>query len=302
MAEPIEFNRSFDDSPGKPSQVSTLVTRVLAPNASPFTFKGTCSYLVGRTSLAVIDPGPADEAHIAALLGAIAARPVTHILVTHTHRDHSPGARLLQERVGGEIYAHGPHQTRPVAGSGSVALDASGDLDFTPDHAVAHGDMIAGEDFQFECVFTPGHTANHMAFALKQERALFSGDHVMGWSTSVIAPPDGDMAAYMSSLRLLSEREDQVYWPGHGGAVVQPNSFVRAFISHRRMRETAIVRRIEAGDRLIAEIVPRIYDGLAPALIPAASLSVLAHLVDLVSRGVIVSEGPPTLTAVYRIA
>ena len=305
MADDIPFNRDFDIVHGLPDAVSPLVRRVVAANPSHFTFKGTCTYIVGSGEVAVIDPGPADEAHIAAILDALkpGGERVTHILVTHTHKDHSPGARLLKERTDATVYASGPHMHGPGATpSGAPALDAAGDMDFAPDVRVAHGDVVAADSFSFECVFTPGHTANHMAFALHEERALFSGDHVMGWSTSVVAPPDGNMGDYMASLELLTQRADRVYWPGHGGPVAEPASYVRAFIAHRRMREAAILNRLKAGDRTIAEIVPRIYEGLPPGLAAAASLSVLAHLQDLLGRGIVASDGPPILDAAFHLA
>jgi glyoxylase-like metal-dependent hydrolase (beta-lactamase superfamily II) len=281
------------------------VRRVVAANPSHFTFKGTCSYIVGSGEVAVIDPGPADEAHIAAILDALkpGKERVTHILVTHTHRDHSPGARLLKERTGATVYAAGPHVHRPdAAPRGAPTLDAAGDTEFAPDVRVAHGHVVAADSFSFECVFTPGHTANHMAFALREEKALFSGDHVMGWSTSVVAPPDGNMADYMASLDLLTKRADRVYWPGHGGPVAEPASYVRAFIAHRKMREAEILSRLKAGDRTIAEMVPRMYEGLPAGLFAAASLSVLAHLQDLIGRGIVMSDGPPMLDAAFHLA
>ncbi|MDP2620325.1 MAG: MBL fold metallo-hydrolase [Hyphomicrobiales bacterium] len=305
MADDIAFNRDFDIIHDKPDQVSPLVRRVVAANPSHFTFKGTCSYIVGSGEVAVIDPGPMDKTHVDAILAALGpgGERVTHILVTHTHKDHSPGARLLKAHTGASVYAFGPHrQTSSGMPGGAAALDAAGDMEFEPDVRVAHGDLIEAAGFSLECVFTPGHTANHMAFALRQERALFSGDHVMGWSTSVIAPPDGNMADYMASLELLTGRSDKVYWPGHGGPVAEPGSFVRAFIAHRRMREAAILRRLEAGDRTIAEIVRRVYESLPQNLFAAASLSVLAHLQDLAQRGIVVSDGPPRLDSAFRIA
>lgn len=305
MADDIPFNRDFDIVHGRPDAVSPLVRRVVAANPSHFTFKGTCSYIVGAGEVAVIDPGPPDAAHIDAILAALrpAGERVTHILVTHTHKDHSPGAGLLKARTGAAVYASGPHVRQPHAvASGAPGLDAANDTEFAPDVMVGHGDVIEAENFSFECVFTPGHTANHMAFALREEKALFTGDHVMGWSTSVIAPPDGNMADYMASLDLLTKRADAVYWPGHGGPVLEPASFVRAFIAHRRMREAAILKRLEAGDRTIAEMVPHIYKGLPEKLFAAAGLSVLAHLQDLAARGIVVSDGPPLLDAAFRVA
>ena len=224
---------------------------------------------------------------------------MSHILVTHTHRDHSPGATLLKQRTGATTYASGPHGQLAgrAAPSGSPALDAGGDTEFDPDVRVEHGEAINVDGVTFECVFTPGHTSNHMAFALPAEQALFSGDHVMAWSTSIVAPPDGNMSDYMDSLELLTGRDDTVYWPGHGGPVSEPRRFVRAFITHRRMREQAILKRIQAGDRTIPEIVAKVYAGLDQRLAPAAGLSVLAHLHDLAARGVIVADGDAWLPA-----
>ncbi|HXK53109.1 MAG TPA: MBL fold metallo-hydrolase [Hyphomicrobiales bacterium] len=305
MTDSIDFNTDFDITHGVADRLSPLVRRIVAPNPSHFTFMGTCSYIVGHGEVAVIDPGPDDESHIDALLRVLAARNerVSHILVTHTHKDHSPGARLLKKRTGAPVYAQGRHGAGiGAAPSGSPALDAGGDMEFDPDIRVGHGEVIEGEGFALECVFTPGHTSNHMAFALNQEGALFSGDHVMAWSTSVVAPPDGNMGAYMDSLSLLTTRADKVYWPGHGGPVTKPRAFVRAFITHRRMRENAILNRLQAGDRTIDEIVPRIYDGLSPKLVPAAGLSVLAHLQDLVARGMVTSNGEATRDAAFYTA
>lgn len=305
MADDIPFDRSFDVAYGRADRISPLVRRLVAQNPGPFTFKGTCSYIVGHGNVAVIDPGPADETHIETILRELETRGerVGQIVVTHTHRDHSPGARILKERTGAPIHAAGPHiSPERRLPSGSPALDASGDTAFAPDIVVAHGGTIEGDGFMLEGIFTPGHMANHMAFALREENALFSGDHVMGWSTSVVAPPEGNMADYMASLALLVDREETIYWPGHGGPVGNPHRFVRAFITHRKMRESAILRRLEAGDRTTAEIVATIYEGLPPTLHAAAGLSVLAHLEDLINRGIVAVEGPLATTSVFRLA
>lgn len=304
MQDDIPFSRDFDAAPGQAERISPLVRRVVAPNPSPFTFKGTCTYIVGHGEVAVIDPGPADEAHIAAIRAALKGERITHILVTHTHRDHSPGAALLKQECDAAIYAYetnaGADERADV--SGGVKLDAAIDHDFSPDVAVRHGDLIEHEEWAMECVFTPGHMSNHMCFALGAEGALFSGDHVMAWATSVIAPPDGDMADYMASLKLLTGREEQVFWPGHGGPVTSPRRFVRAFIAHRKMREAAILKRLRTGDRQIADMIPHIYGNLDPRLIAAASLSVLAHLEDLVRRGKVAVEGPLATSARFAPA
>ena len=296
----------FDRAPppsGETVRLSPLVRRRIAPNGGPFTATGTCSYLVGDEAVAIIDPGPADEAHIAALVAACAGAPVTAILVTHTHRDHSPGARLLQARTGAPILGCGPHRAARSLGAGEIApLDASADRDHVPDRALRTGDTVAGPGWTLEALETPGHTMNHLAFALQEEAALFSGDHVMAWSTTIVAPPDGAMRAYMASLEALRDRDETIYWPGHGGPVREPRRFVRGLATHRRQRESAIRHRLEAGDRDIRAIVASIYQGLSPALRGAAALSVFAHLEDLVERGMVRSDGPPRLDSRYMPA
>ena len=303
MSDDIPFDRSFESPAGTLEQVSPLVRRIVAGNASPFTFTGTCSYIVGKGTVAIIDPGPEDDAHVARLLDAIKGETVSHIVVTHTHRDHSPAARAIKAATGAPIVGAGPHRAaRPLHEHEASRMDASGDREHAPDRLLQDGDCIGGPGWTLEAVETPGHTANHLAFALPQENALFSGDHVMAWSTTVVAPPDGAMADYMASLAKLGERSEGVYWPGHGGPVTQPSRFVRALLSHRRQRETSILERVEAGDETIASIVPRLYDGLAPALHGAAAMSVLAHLEDMVDRGLVISDGPASLGARYRPA
>ena len=283
---------------GVVTRLSPLIRRLIARNPSPFTFTGTCSYIVGQGEVAVIDPGPADEAHVAGLVAAVAGERVSHILVTHTHRDHAAAAPMLKARTGAPIVGARAH----VAAEGGPGLDAAHERDYAPDRALADGERIEGRGFTLETVATPGHAANHLCFALLQENALFSGDHVMVWSTSVVAPPDGSMADYMASLEKVRRRDAAIYWPGHGGPVREPQRYVRALASHRRQREAAILVRLEAGDTEIAEIVARVYAGLAPALIRAASLSTLAHLEDLIARGLVVSDGAAGLEARFRRA
>ena len=299
MADDIPYNSLFEIEHGVADQISPLVRRIVAPNASAFTFKGTCTYIVGKGEVAVIDPGPLDDSHLDAIRHELQGETITHILVTHTHNDHSPGARILSADTGIPTYAYGPHLS-PPAEEGQLSLDAANDREFEPTHRMAHGDVIETDDWSFECVFTPGHTANHMAFSLREENALFSGDHVMAWATSVVAPPDGNMTTYMESLSLLTKREDRLYWPGHGGPVNAPNKFVRAFITHRRMRERAIVERIEKGDRTVAAIVDNVYRGLSEKLVGAARLSALAHIQDLVRRDRIIAEQTDTAEMTYR--
>ncbi|HEY8564029.1 MAG TPA: MBL fold metallo-hydrolase [Beijerinckiaceae bacterium] len=301
--DPPRFEAEFEAPPETCEAVSPLVRRVVAGNPGPFTFTGTCSYIVGQGEVAVIDPGPDLDAHVAALLDAVAGERVTHILVSHTHRDHSPAARALQAATGAPILGCGPHRAaRPLHNGEANTLEGSGDRAYAPDRVLAEGEVIEGPSWRLEAVETPGHTANHLCFALAQEAALFSGDHVMAWSTSFVGPPDGAMGPYMASLEKLREREETVYWPGHGGPVREPRRFVRALLHHRRQREASILNRLAAGDRTIAAMVPAIYQGLNPALQGAAGLNVFAHLEDLVARGLVRCEGAPSLSGIYAPA
>lgn len=297
-----EFNRAFDPAHGRAVPVADGVVRVTAGNAGPLTFHGTNSYLVGDRSLCVIDPGPEDEDHLAALLSAIGGRPVTHIAVTHTHRDHSPLARRLQRMTGAEIVAEGPHRAaRPLHAGETNPLAESADTEFRPDRRLADGESLAGDGWRLTTVLTPGHTANHAAFALDGTGIVFSGDHVMAWATSIVAPPDGAMADYMASLeRMLARPEDRLYLPGHGGPVSAPQPFLRGLRAHRRMRERAVLERVRQGDRTIPDMVRTIYASTDPRLHGAAALSVFAHLEDLVARGRVLTEGAPALDGLYR--
>lgn len=302
MAEDIPFNREDAAVAGQVEQLSPLVRRLLCDNPGPFTFKGTVTYVVGTGRVAIIDPGPDDPRHIAAVLEAVKGETVEAILVTHTHRDHSPGVAALVAMTGAIVVGCGPHRAARALALGEInALDASADLDFRPDEQMASGDAISGPGWTLAALETPGHTMNHLAFTLSEEATLFSGDHVMAWSTSIVAPPDGSMAAYMASLELLKGRAETLYRPGHGGVVKEPNRFVRAMITHRRLREASILNRVREGDRLISAMVPRVYEGLAPQLHGAAALSTFAHLEDLVARGLVrAPEGPPTLKGVFE--
>src|SRR6202035_266134 len=275
----IAFNRTLPLAPGELEEVAPGVRRLLCDNPSPFTFKGTMSYIVGRGQVAIIDPGPDDARHIAALLDAVRDETVTHIMVTHTHRDHSPGAARVKAATGAKTYGEGPHRAaRPLHVGEAPRLEASADRDFLPDLALADGETVTGPGWALEAVTTPGHTANHMAFALAGTGVLFSGDHVMAWSTPVVAPPDGAMSDYMASLEKLGRRAETLYFPGHGGAVTDAPRFVRQYIAHRRAREASILRRLGAGEADIPTLVRAIYLGLDPRLTKAAGLSVLAHL------------------------
>lgn len=276
------------DMPSKPwptgtaEQVEPLVRRVLAANPSPFTYTGTQTYLVGAgADLAVIDPGPDEDDHLAALLAAIGGSKVAAIVCTHTHRDHSPAALPLAHATGA-----------PVIGCAPLAFDDSGpradapfDATYRPTQVLSDGEAISGDGWTLRAVATPGHTSNHLCYALEESGALFTGDHVMGWSTSVVAPPDGDMADYMASLALLYDREDRVYYPAHGAPVDKPRQLVRGMIGHRRQRERQILKLLGEGAIAIEAMVPRMYKGVDERLWPAAGRSVLAHLIDLERRG-----------------
>ena len=273
---------------GEAMPLSPLVSRVLAPNPSPFTYTGTQSYVVGRGDVAVIDPGPDDGAHLDALIGAIGGRPVRAILCTHTHRDHSPAAAPLAARTGAPVIGCAP---LTLADDGPRA-DAAFDTGYRPDAVMAEGARLSGEGWTLEALETPGHTSNHLCFALQEEGALFTGDHVMGWSTSVVSPPDGDMGAYMLSMQKLLDRTDSVYYPAHGEAVSLPQRWVRGMMGHRKHREGQIVRHLERdGVSSVGAMVAEMYKGVDRGLWPAAGRSVLAHLLDLRARGLVEPVG-----------
>ena len=277
---------------GQIEQIEPLVARVLAPNPSPFTYTGTQTYLVGTDEgLAVIDPGPDDPDHLAALTAAIAGRPVLAIMCTHTHRDHSPAAAPLAALTGAPVI--GCAALHIV--SDAPRVDAPFDKAYRPDRVLADGEQVAGPGWTITAVATPGHTSNHLCFALEEAGALFTGDHVMGWSTSVVVPPDGDMGDYLASLMKLHEREDRVYYPAHGPAVDNPRQLVRGMVGHRRAREKQILRLLEdvaSGQGLaIRAMVPVMYKGVPEFLWPAAAQSVHAHLIELARRGSVVEQG-----------
>ncbi|GAA0621325.1 MBL fold metallo-hydrolase [Brevundimonas kwangchunensis] len=298
----IPFVREFDFEYGRCDAVSPLIRRVIANNPGPFTFTGTGTYIVGGTtpgaSVAVIDPGPLDEAHLTALLAAVSGQSVSHVLVTHTHRDHAPLARPFAEAVGGAPILAARPPLRTIHASGG--LDEDEDDTFAPDVILTGGEVIEGDDWTIEAMATPGHASNHMAFVLKDENALFCGDHVMGWSTTVVAPPDGDMADYMDSLDAVIARNFSILWPTHGAPVTDPGPFLEAYRAHRLAREAQVMERLGAGDTTIAQMVPVLYAAVDQRLWPAASLSVWAHLIALVRRGLAVAEPEPTLQAIYR--
>jgi glyoxylase-like metal-dependent hydrolase (beta-lactamase superfamily II) len=278
---------------GAATRLSPRLRRLIAGNPSPFTFTGTCSYVVGEEEVAVVDPGPADAAHLDRLLAMTGGARVSHIVVTHSHRDHAAGATALRRLTGAPIFG---------ARAPAAPADASHALDYAPDVALADGERIVGRGFTLEAVATPGHAASHLCFALLEDNALFSGDCVMAWSSTAIIPPDGVMADYMASLDKLRRRREAVYWPGHGGPVDDPQRRLAALARRRRQRETAILDRLAAGEADVAAIVAGAYAGLDPALVGAAKLSTLAHLEDLVARGLAIADGAPTLGARFRRA
>jgi len=296
----IPFRRELEFEYGQVAEIGPGIRRVIANNPSPFTFYGTGTYILGTGNVAVIDPGPADPAHVQAILDAVEGETISHVLVTHTHMDHSPGCALLRDFADAPTYAFGPHGAGKL--EEGVPVEEGGDMDFRPDVLVRHGEVIEGGDWSVECVYTPGHTSNHMCYQLREARALFTGDHVMGWSTSIISPPDGDMMAYMVSLELLLERDDAVYWPTHGPCVEDPKRHVRAFIEHRREREAQIIECVGQGVGLIHDMVPRMYLDTPEFMYPAAARSVLAAVEYLVQRGALKTDGAVSMDAHYALA
>jgi glyoxylase-like metal-dependent hydrolase (beta-lactamase superfamily II) len=281
MPKPVPFIAEPAVSHGTVIPVSPLIRRVVAANPGPFTYTGTGTYIVGHGTVAVIDPGPDDAAHVEALLAAVAGETVSHILVTHTHRDHSPASRALQAATGAPIIGCAPIRSSNEGPKVEEGFDHA----YVPDAVMSEGDTVSGPGWTLAAVFTPGHTSNHLCFALAQEKALFTGDHVMGWSTTVIAPPDGDMAAYMASLRKLLTRDDRVLWPTHGKPILKPKPFVRALIAHRNQRTGQILAMLAEDSATINQIVERLYASVPKTLHPAAGRSVLAHLIDLQAQG-----------------
>ncbi|MCA1750028.1 MAG: MBL fold metallo-hydrolase [Parasphingopyxis sp.] len=276
-----------DRSTGETIELHPLIRRVLAPNPSPFTYTGTQTYIVGRGEVAVIDPGPADERHIEAILVATEDEAIRHIVCTHTHRDHSPAAAPLKAATDAEITGCAFLALEDAGPRADAAFDAT----YRPDRVLADGETLTGEGWTLETVATPGHTSNHLCFALPQADALFTGDHVMGWSTTVVSPPDGDMAAYMASLAKVIDRPESVYYPAHGEPIEKGRRYTRGLAGHRRQREGQILRAIEEGRREIPDMVAKMYKGLDPRLTGAAGRSVLAHLVDLENRGLVEQKG-----------
>jgi glyoxylase-like metal-dependent hydrolase (beta-lactamase superfamily II) len=292
MTEALPLKTTMSFAYGEPRELAPGVVRIVANNPSPFTFKGTNTYLVGAHSLCLIDPGPADTAHLSAILAAAGQRPISHIIITHTHRDHIDGLPALQARTAARTVGY-PHKTGVRGGRRSSPSGAEFvDREFIPDIALTDGQRLAGDGWALTAVHTPGHAPDHLCYALEGTGVLFSGDHVMGWNTSVVAPPEGNMGAYIRSLELLATRQDATYFPGHGGQVEDPQRLVRAYLLHRRLREQAVLECIRSGNSTVRGIVPVIYKGLDSRLINAASLSVLAHVEYLIERGLVNCDSP----------
>ena len=300
MAVEIPYRRELDFEYGQVDTLAPGIRRVIANNPGPFTFSGTGTYILGTGKVAVIDPGPDDQEHIDAILAALGGESISHILVTHTHMDHSPGCKKLQAACDAPTYAYGRHGAGKI--EQGINVEEGGDMDFDPDHLVRHGDIIEGGDWSVECVYTPGHTSNHMCFSLREQKALFSGDHVMGWSTSIVSPPDGDMSEYMDSLELLLDRDDVIYWPTHGPCIEEPKAHVRAFIQHRQEREQQIIDCLEQGIFNIREMVPAMYHDTPEFMYPAAARSVLAAMDNLLKKQRVVLASGAGLEGEYRLA
>jgi glyoxylase-like metal-dependent hydrolase (beta-lactamase superfamily II) len=288
MPQTLHFDRSHPGPYGVPIPLSPLIRRVVANNPGPFTFTGTVTHLIGRGEVMVLDPGPDDGDHIAALLAATAGETITHILVSHTHRDHTDGVEALRAASGATVLGCAPDS----ATTGNP-LEASVDTSYRPDRVLADGEIVKGRGFTIETVATPGHARNHLAFALKEENALFPGDHVMAWSTTIVAPPDGNMKDYKASLRKLLARPEEMYYPAHGPSLTHAKAFVAALLAHREAREAQILAALSGAARTVEEIVEAVYPDVPPNLRGAAGLSALAHLEELKARGAVaVKTGP----------
>jgi glyoxylase-like metal-dependent hydrolase (beta-lactamase superfamily II) len=294
----IPYVREIQFEYGRSDQVSPLIRRVVADNPGPFTYVGTGTYIVGSGEVAVIDPGPADDRHLAALLRAIEGERLTHILVTHSHLDHSPLSRPLQAAARGAIYGRSAREHAPVGHDTEEGDDAV----FRPDVEVEEGQVFSGSGWTVEAIATPGHASNHVAYALREENALFSGDHVMGWSTTVVTPPDGDMGDYLSSLQRVRERGFDTLWPTHGPPITEVAPFLDAYRDHRLQREAQVLAQLAAGRSRIKEMVPELYAAVDRRLWPAASMSVWAHLLHLVRTGRVEADGEAGLDSAYRLS
>ncbi|MEM7337802.1 MAG: MBL fold metallo-hydrolase [Actinomycetota bacterium] len=323
----IAFNQDFTPIYRQVDQLSPLIRRVVAENPNPFTFTGTGVYLIGQGDVAVVDPGPTLVEHLDAVISALGPdERITRILITHTHTDHTAAVPALVERTGATTYGFGPHGPVPDEDPlDKITFDEhftaeekakiekewaeipdelkreGPDQDFQPDVTVADGDLIQGDGWTVEVVHTPGHTSNHVCFALTDERVLFTGDHVMGWATSVISPPDGDLFDYMNSLRKLLDRDDERYWPTHGPAIEDPQTYVQSFIDHRMSRERQIVDALGSGPTTIKAIVPTLYVAVDKRLWRAAANSVFSHLLAMHREGRVAADPGPSLTATWSL-
>lgn len=297
MSSPIPYVRDMTFEYGAIERLSPLIRRVVARNPSPFTFHGTGTYIVGNGAVAVIDPGPGLDDHVAAIIKGLEGETISHQIITHTHRDHSPAAAMLGRATGARTHGYGPHGS----GADVAVVEEGADYDFTPDVTLGDGDVIAGDGWTLTAVHTPGHTSNHLCFALAEESVLFSGDHVMGWSSTVIVPPDGHMSAYLASLRRLLERDDAAYWPTHGPRIDEPKALVRAYLEHRAMRERQIEDCLKRGLAAIPAMVESIYTEVPQHLHPAAACSVLAHLIHMIEAGRATCDGPPRADGVFGL-
>jgi glyoxylase-like metal-dependent hydrolase (beta-lactamase superfamily II) len=308
MPTVVPHRRDLRTEPGRVDMVSPHIRWVLADNPGPFTMLGTGTYIVGYGRVAVVDPGPRDPAHVANLLAALRGETVEAILVTHTHGDHSPAAALMKAAgIDAPVYGFGPHplprEVEERIDDVEGKVEERSDVDFRPDVRVTTGDVIHGWGWTFDVLHTPGHISNHLCFGFREERALFSGDHVMGWATTIIPPPDGDVVDYLASLELLFDRDDDVYWPTHGPPVRDPLPYVRALHTHRLEREAQILELVAQGTATIPAMVRVIYTGYPKALRKPAGRSVLAHLVKLVREGKVACSSPePTGKSRYRLA
>ena len=296
----IPFVKTFDFEYGVAAQLSPLVQRVIADNPGPFTYTGTGVFIVGTDSVCVIDPGPTTPDHIAAIDHALEGRTVSHILVTHHHVDHSPLAKPLAEKHGCQVYGFGVQPVPPQGGE--IRLEAGDDLSFKPDVEIRDGHIIEGDGWTLEAIHTPGPTSNHLCYALQEENTLFSGDHIMGWSTSVVSPPDGHMGDYLKSLNTVLEREFDIIRPTHGPAIKEVRTFVQAYIDHRTLRENQILGVLETGIDKIGEIVALLYKDVDKRLHPAAAHSVLSHMIHLRETGRVNADGLDGLRQSYILA
>ncbi len=301
----IPFKHEFEFKYGKVERLSPMIRRIVANNPNFFTFYGTNTYILGHGEVALVDPGPDLSEHIDAIRTALKDEVITHILITHSHFDHWPAYESLQMIYDAKTYGYNPRERNPdqtKAGNRSISNQERYEITgFTPDVGILHGDIIKGNGWSIECVFTPGHASNHMCFQLREEKTLLSGDHIMGWSTSVISPPSGNMEAYMNSLTLLLQRDDKYYWPAHGPGIGDPKNFVKSFVAHRNEREQQILDQLKNGANTIREMVPDMYKNVPELLHPAAERSVFAAIIYMAKRGMITCKGEPSAHSEFFI-